>query len=163
MDMSEKTVSEKITYLKGLAEGMALEDTKEGKLIKVIMDILDDMAEELYDVEDAVDELSEQIDAVDEDLSYVEDEIYGDEDGHGCECGCDCDCDCDCDCGCGDDCCCGDDECYEVECPNCHDVLYLDDAMIDEGKMECPNCGATLEFDFDDCCDCEDGCDCEKE
>ncbi|MBO4468382.1 MAG: hypothetical protein J5766_03685, partial [Clostridia bacterium] len=57
---------------------------------------------------------------------------------------------CDCDC---DEC---DDELYEIECPECHDVIYLDDDMIDEGGIECPNCGTELEFDFD--CDCED-CD----
>ena len=140
-------ISEKVAYLKGLAEGMELEDSKEGKLIKVMMDILDDMAEEIYDTEDYCDELSEQIDAVDEDLAGLESYVYGDDD------------DCDCDCG-GDD----DDECYEVECPSCHDVIYLDDDMIEEGKIECPNCGAELEFDFDDCdgdCDCCDH-DCDE-
>ena len=140
-------ISEKVAYLKGLAEGMELEDSKEGKLIKVMMDILDDMAEEIYDTEDYCDELSEQIDAVDEDLAGLESYVYGDDDY--------CDCDC-----CGDD----DDECYEVECPSCHDVIYLDDDMIEEGKIECPNCGAELEFDFDDCdgdCDCCDH-DCDE-
>lgn len=139
-------ISEKVAYLKGLAEGMELEDSKEGKLIKVMMDILDDMAEEIYDTEDYCDELSEQIDAVDEDLAGLESYVYGDDD--------DCDCDC-----CDDD-----DECYEVECPSCHDVIYLDDDMIEEGKIECPNCGAELEFDFDECdgdCDCCDR-DCDE-
>lgn len=152
MDMNEKSVSEKIAYLKGLAEGMELEDSKEGKLIRIIMDILDDMAEELYDTEDVLDEISEQLDAVDEDLSALEDECYGED---GCGCGC----------GCGDDCDCGchDDECYEVECPNCHEILYLDDEMLEDGKVECPSCGTELEFDFDDDgdCDCGCGCDCD--
>ena len=39
-------ISEKVAYLKGLAEGLALDtDTKEGKLIAAIIDVLDDMAE----------------------------------------------------------------------------------------------------------------------
>lgn len=139
MDMNEKSISEKIAYLKGLAEGMELEDTKEGKLIRLMMDILDDMAEELYDTEDVCDEIGEQLDAVDEDLSNLEDEFYGDDE---------CDCDC------------CDDECYEVECPNCHEILYLDDEMLEDGKMECPSCGADLEFDFDDDCCCDGDCDC---
>ena len=86
----------------------------------------------------------EQIDAVDEDLSSVEEIIYGDDD-------CDC-CDCD------DDCDCNDDEVYEIECPACNDVIYLDADMLAEEGMTCPNCGTDLEFDFD--CDCDCDCDC---
>lgn len=139
-------ICEKIAYIKGLAEGLELDTaTKEGKILSAIIDLLGDITEEICDIEDACDDMSEQIDAVDEDLSTVEDIIYGDDDD-------DCDCDCDCDC---DDCC--DDEIYEIECPACQDVIYLDEDMIDEGGIECPNCGTPLEFDFD--CDC--GCDCD--
>ena len=46
-------ISEKVAYLKGLAEGLKLdEETKEGKLIAAIIDVLDAMAEEFADVED---------------------------------------------------------------------------------------------------------------
>ena len=139
-------ICEKIAYIKGLAEGLELDTaTKEGKILSAIIDLLGDITEEICDIEDACDDMSEQIDAVDEDLSTVEDIIYGDDDD-------DCDCDCDCDC---DDCC--DDEIYEIECPACQDVIYLDEDMIDEGGIECPNCGTPREFDFD--CDC--GCDCD--
>ena len=139
-------ICEKIAYIKGLAEGLELDTaTKEGKILSAIIDLLGDITEEICDIEDACDDMSEQIDAVDEDLSTVEDIIYGDDDD-------DCDCDCDCDC---DNCC--DDEIYEIECPACQDVIYLDEDMIDEGGIECPNCGTPLEFDFD--CDC--GCDCD--
>ena len=98
------------------------------------------------DIEDACSDMAEQIDAVDEDLADVEEEFYGD---------CDCD-DC---CDDYDD----DDCCYEVECPNCNDVIYLDEGMIEEGGIKCPNCGTELEFDLDDCdCDCCDHAeDCE--
>ena len=55
-------ISEKVAYLKGLAEGLALDtESKEGKLIAAIIDVLDDMSEkfseiddELCDVEDGV-------------------------------------------------------------------------------------------------------------
>ena len=44
-------ISEKVAYLKGLAEGLALDtDTKEGKLIAAIIDVLDDMAEKFVDL-----------------------------------------------------------------------------------------------------------------
>ena len=92
-------------------------------------------------------ELTEQVDAVDEDLAAVEDFLYEDEDEDECDCGC-----------------CDDDDLYEVECPKCHDIIYLDEEMLEEEGITCPNCGTDLEFDFDgDCdCGCGCGCDCDK-
>ena len=136
-------ISEKVAYIKGLAEGLSLDEaTKEGKLLLAIIDILDDIAVEIDDVEEVISDLGDQIDAVDEDLSSLEEIIYDDED-----CGCDCGCE--------------DDEVYEVECPNCNDIIYLDEDMLAEDGIDCPNCGTALEFDFDCCEDCEDGCDCD--
>ena len=43
-----------------------------------------------------------------------------------------------------------DDELYEVECPNCHDIIYVDDKMLEDESMTCPNCGTDLEFDLED-------------
>ena len=47
------TISEKVAYLKGLAEGLALDtESKEGKLIAAIIDVLDDMSGKFEDLED---------------------------------------------------------------------------------------------------------------
>ena len=136
-------ICEKVAYIKGLAEGLSLdESTKEGKILAAVIDLLGDITEEICDIEDACDDMSEQIDAVDEDLSNVEDIVYGE----------DC-CDDDCDC-CDDE----DDDLYEIECPACHDTIYLDESMLEDEGMKCPNCGTELEFDFD--CDCDDCHDC---
>lgn len=139
-------ICEKIAYIKGLAEGLSLDkDSKEGKILTAVIDLLGDITEEICDIEDACDDMSEQIDAVDEDLASLEDIIYEDDD-------CDC-CDCD------DDCC--EEDLYEVECPSCNDIIYLDADMLEEEGIDCPNCGTHLEFDFDCDCDCDDGdCDC---
>ncbi len=145
-------ICEKIAYIKGLAEGLALDtESKEGKIINAIVELLGDITEEICDIEDACDDMSEQIDAVDEDLASLEDIIYED----------DCDCDCcdddDCDCGCCDD------DLYEVECPSCNDIIYLDEEMLEDDGIDCPNCGTHLEFDFDCDCDCDccdDDCNC---
>ena len=87
-------ICEKIAYIKGLAEGLELSnDTKEGKILNAIIDLLGDITEEICDIEDGCDELLEQIDAVDEDLASLEEIIYeDDEDDCDCDCGC-CDCD----------------------------------------------------------------------
>ena len=137
-------ICEKIAYVKGLAEGLELDtESKEGKILAAIIDLLGDITEEICDIEDACDDMSDQIDAVDEDLSTLEDIIY--------ECDDECDDDCDC---------CGDDELYEVECPACNDIIYLDEDMLEDEGIDCPNCGTHLEFDFN-CCDCcDDECDC---
>ncbi len=144
-------ICEKIAYIKGLADGLDYDKTSnEGKILAQVIDLLGDITAEICDVEDALDDMSEQIDAVDEDLSYVEEIVY-DEDGCDCGCGCD-DCDCGCDC----------DDLYEIVCPNCNDTIYLDEDMLEDEGIDCPNCGTPLEFDFCDCdCDCD--CDCEKE
>ena len=77
-------ICEKIAYVKGLAEGLSLdESTKEGKILNAIIDLLGDITEEICEIEDGCDELMEQIDAVDEDLASLEEIVYGD----------DCDCD----------------------------------------------------------------------
>ena len=137
------TVTEKVAYLKGLAEGMAIdENSKEGKLLKAVMDVLSDLAVSVEDLEDYTAELTEQVDAIDEDLDTLEDEVYGDED---------------------DDCCCEDceDEFYDICCPNCDEEFCVDEETLMEGGIECPNCGEHLEFDIE--CDCDDeecGCDC---
>ena len=131
------TVTEKVAYLKGLAEGMKMDDsTNEGKLLLAIIDTLDDIALTVSDMEDSMTELAAQVDEIDDDLGTVEEDLYCDDD----------DCDCD------DD----DEALYEVECPKCGDIICLDEDMLDEGEIDCPNCGEKLEFDFEDGCDC--GC-----
>ncbi len=142
------TISEKVAYIKGLAEGVKLDTkTDEGKIISAIIELLGDICDEIDALDDAQIELAEQLDAVDEDLSDVEELIYEDD-----ECGCGCD-DYE-----------EDDEVYEVVCPNCNDTIYLDEEMLMDGRIDCPNCGTDLEFDFDCECDCEDcDCDCNTE
>ena len=133
------TTVEKVAYLKGLAEGMEIDETtKEGKLLKAIVDVLGDIAEDAADLEDYVAELTEQVDAVDEDLSSLEDVVYEEFDEE-----CDGDCD-DCD-GCDD----WDDEFYDVTCPNCKEEFEVDEETLLDGGIDCPNCGEHLEFDID--------------
>ena len=138
------TISERISYVKGLADGMKLDtESNEGKIIAAIIDILGDISEEIDAINEEQFDIADQLDEVDEDLSTLEEIIYDDEDDD-CDCGC-CDGDCDC----------CDDEVYEVTCPNCNDVIFLDAEMLEEEGINCPNCGTELEFEFDCDCDCE--------
>ncbi|MBO7739009.1 MAG: hypothetical protein J6S18_01425 [Oscillospiraceae bacterium] len=156
-------LSERVAYLRGLAEGMKLDtETNEGKLISVIIDILEDVALEIADINENALDIGEELDALSSDLADVEEYLCELEEDDDCDCDCCCgDDDCDCDCCCDDDdcdCCCGDDDCdcdddccfYEVKCPQCGDELALDEEVLELGAIDCPNCGATLEFEFDE-------------
>ena len=66
-------ITEKVAYLKGLAEGMELDTAKkEGKLLSAVIDVLEDIALELEELKEAQEELGDGLDAVSDDL---EDEI----------------------------------------------------------------------------------------
>lgn len=135
------TVTEKVAYIKGLVDGLDLDAKKdEVKVIKAIIDLLDDMAMSVSDLEEGLDVVCDQVDEIDEDLSDLETCVY----------------ECD-----DDDCFCDDDDCYEIECPNCGETICVD-GILEDGSIDCPNCGTLLEFDFDDdcgCCDDDCGCD----
>ena len=132
-------ITEKVAYLKGLAEGMELDvEKKEGKLLAAIIDVLDDIALELEDMKDEQTELSDGLDAVSDDLEDVEDILYGedededdDEDDEYYEDDLD-----------------EDEDCYATTCPTCEETIYFDESILEDGEVVCPNCGEKLEFDL---------------
>ena len=67
------TTSEKVAYLKGLAEGMGVEDAGQGKLFKVIIDILEDLSLDLADTKDSLVELTDSMEDLSDDLAVLED------------------------------------------------------------------------------------------
>ena len=71
------TITERAAYIKGLAEGLGIdESTKEGKVIKALIDAFDDMALTVSDLEAELDELTEQVETIDEDLGSLEEDYY---------------------------------------------------------------------------------------
>ena len=70
-------ITEKIAYIKGLAEGLTLDENKpEVKVLNAIIDLLDDITYDVQDMQELYDELSEQVDEIDQDLADVENELY---------------------------------------------------------------------------------------
>ena len=117
------TVTEKVAYLKGLAEGMAIdENSKEGKLLKAITDVLADLALSVEDLEDYTAELTEQVDAIDEDLDALECEFY--------------DVTCP---NCDEEFSVDEETLMEgsIECPNCGEHLEFDIDECDEEGCDC--------------------------
>ena len=142
------TITEKVAYLKGLADGLAIdtEKSKEGKLIAAIIDILEEMGMTLEDLEESTTALGEELDAVSDDLADVEELLYEDDDDEDED----------------DECCCDEDDeddFFEVECPNCQEPLVIDEDVLEAGVIECPSCHS--QFAVSDECDCDDdGCGC---
>lgn len=134
-------LSEQVAYLKGLAEGMKIDDGKnEGKLLLKIIDVLDEIAATVEELDEEVLDSAERLEDVEDCLDDVCEDLY---DG---ECDCDCDCDCDDDYDYDDE----DMEFYEVECPSCNEKVYFDEDMIDDETLVCPNCNEKIEIEFEE-------------
>jgi hypothetical protein len=128
------TISEKVAYLKGLAEGLNLdtEKSKEGKLISVMIGILEEVGLSIEDLEENAQALGEEIDVLSDDLADVESVVFEDEDADEDEN--------------GD----YDDDWFEVECPTCEEPLIIDDKALAEGFIQCPNCQSKFSLDLSD-------------
>jgi len=131
---------EKVAYLKGLADGLDIEETtKEGKLLVKIIDILEDFADAIVEIDEDADEMAEYVEAMDEDLTNIEEDLYEDldeeEDDE------------------DDD---EDIEFVEVECPNCNEEVYIDEDLLYEDDIDvvCPRCNEKIELveEVEGCC-----------
>lgn len=137
----------RVAYLQGLSAGLDLSaESKEGKLLKGIIEVLDEFADSVGTLEEAQEQLEDYLDSIDEDLYHLEDEIY---EGDGTEaCGeeyIEVDCP-----GCGETVCFDadiveDDDIIEVTCPNCDEVVFINDdthQAADEPEMLLGNISA---------------------
>ena len=144
------TINEKSAYLKGLMDGLNLnQETAEGKMIASIVDLLGDITKKLTAVEDTTIAISDELDEIEEDLDAIEDFImdeeddeydeddydYDDEDEDYDDEGFDF----------GDE----DTTIYEVECA-CGNIIDFDEETLEKGSIICDNCGETLEFSIED-------------
>ena len=144
-------LTEKTAYLRGLADGLNLsKESAEGKVLHAVIDVLENVALSLADVEDTVALLGRELDDLydelyddEDDFDDYDDDSYDDEDDLDDE----------------------DEELYEVTCGRCNEKIYFGSNELQKGSIICPACGETLEFDIPECeCDCEDdedeGCGC---
>ena len=124
------TISEKVAYLKGLAEGLNLdtEKSKEGKLISVMIGIMEELAMSVEDLEENALNLGEEIDVLSDDLADVEDVVFEDDEDD-------------------ED---YDDDWFEVECPTCGADIMVDDEALTDGEVECPSCGTRYAMELTD-------------
>jgi len=126
------SLTDRVAYLKGLAEGMEIgEDSKMGKLITAMIDVLGDTAEAFQQLKEEFEELDEYVESIDDDLTEIEETLFDDDDDDN-----------------DDD---YDDDLIECECPKCSETVYLDADGFDLTKEHvCPKCDAALFDDGDD-------------
>ena len=116
------TISEKVAYLKGMADGMELEKetSKEAKLLVKVLDVLEELGLSVEDLDDELEAVSDELDALSDDLSDVETMVFEDLDDDD-----------------EDD---DDDEennllydlgddFFEIECPGCGEDLIVDESV----------------------------------
>lgn len=143
------TLAEKAAYLKGLMDGIKLDTEKdENRLLKAVVDLLQDMAVSIDDLEDNAIAVSDELDEIEENLDAI-DEFLMDEDEDDYDDFEDFDDDEDYDFG-EDDFDYDEDPVYEVTCPKCGEVHQFSEKELLEGSKPCAKCGELLEFEFDE-------------
>ena len=144
------TSQEKVAYLRGLIAGMELDpDKKETKLFNAIADVLSDLAQDLLDVEDDIIEMGDQLDDIDEDITALETVLFDLDDDDDDEEEDEDDEDED------------DEDFFGVNCPECGNLLFIDDGVLAKGEVECPSCSRTMYLHSH--CDGCDGCDADED
>ena len=120
-------LTDRISYLKGMAAGMKLNMDKDAnKLLLEMLAAMGEMAEEMETMTEAHNDLNEYVESIDDDLADLEETLFGEDEEH--------DPDCDCEECMADE----DDEADEDE---------LDDDLI---LYACPHCGNEIEFSASD-------------
>ena len=70
----------KAAYIRGLMTGMEFDaDSKNGKVIAAMMDLLEEMAATVTEHDDALDQVYDELETLDQDLDDVVSDIYGDD------------------------------------------------------------------------------------
>lgn len=125
----------RVSYLRGFTEGLELgEESKEQKILHRIIDLLSDMSDEIEQLRVDYEELFEYTEAIDEDLTGMEDDFYEEDDEdhfYDEQLG-------------------GYDEGFSIECPNCREIVVVDDNILDQEssiEVNCPGCGEAVLVD----------------
>lgn len=142
-------LKEKISYIKGLMQGMEYDvTTKDGKVMAAVVEALDEMARQAEQDHRRMGRLEREVGDVSASLAdFVKEltdfmERMGDtaQRTHG-----------------SDEL--FEDGLYEITCPECGEVVCVDEDMLADESLACPNCGTSFEVDFEDE-ECTGGCGC---
>ena len=130
-------LTDKVSYLKGLADGMKLNMDKDAnKLIMEILGALGEFAEEMQVMSNAHDELNEYVESIDDDLADLEETLFGDDDEMEMD---------------DDDMMEDDGEVISYACPECgYEIEFrANDVDLSEDYL-CPECGKPIFPEIDE-------------
>ena len=134
-------MKEKAAYLKGLIEGLGIDETtKEGKVIKVMSELLGELAEAVDGIDEDVSRAYDQINDVSEELEDLEADLYEDDDEDDEPEEDDADEDDN-----ADNADVAGEPYYEVACPACGKTVYVSEDDLDVGEAICPSCKVAFE------------------
>lgn len=123
-------LTDKVSYLKGLAAGMKLNMEKDSnKLMLEILGAMGEMAEEMERMDNTTRELADYVEAIDDDLEDLSESLFGDEEEHPEDCDC--------------------EECADEDSED-EDDEGEDEEDDDLIAYDCPHCGCELEFHASD-------------
>lgn len=126
-----RDMSEKVSYLQGLSEGLNIsESSPHGKIISGMLGVLEELSDSITDLHFEFEEFKEYVESIDDDLFELEENITGEAE---------------------------DLDYIELECSNCGEQLYFESELLeDEDVIEiiCPNCNEVVfvndgSFDYD--------------
>lgn len=126
-------IKERMAYLKGLAEGLNVgQNSAEGRVLVGIMDVMNEMITSLDRLHMLQEQLEGYIEAVDDDLTDLENEFFDEYD---------------------EDLELDDDEVdtaieyMEMTCPNCGETVFVDEEVFENDEIVevlCPECNETV-------------------
>ncbi len=125
-------ITESAAYIKGLVDGLELDaTTKEGKVILKLIDVIEEMAVRINDLEDANEEIYDCLDAINEDVDSIIEDIYDEDEAEYDDLDDLLD---------DEDVPLDDEDYYEVECPSCGETICFAES-VNINELACPVCG----------------------
>lgn len=119
------SMKSKVAYLHGMIDGLSVDlNSKEGKVIAAMANILDEFAIRLDEIEDKQEQLEMYIGTLDDDLLDVEENFFGYEDSEDYI---------------------AEEDFIEYQCPRCGEMIYIDKTIVENNEeIGCPNCNFAL-------------------
>lgn len=117
----------RVAYLQGLSAGLDLNaESKEGKVLNGIIEVLNEFADTMVDLEESHQQLEDYLESMDEDLYQLEDEVYNEENAENDE---------------------YLEDYLEVECPKCGETVFFNSEIVEDDdiiEVTCPNCNEVV-------------------
>ena len=134
-------LTDRISFLKGMAAGMKLNmDKDSNKLMLEMLTVMGEIAEEMAAMEEKHNDLNEYVESIDDDLAELEETLFGEEDGEELDEELD-----------GEEDGLSDDDLILYACPHCGNELEFSASDVDfDEDFLCPVCSKPIFPEIED-------------